>query len=57
MKGQYIIIGLRSMDFFKDENGGIKYYDTEEEACNICSIYELKNAWVMKLIHNHIEVE
>ena len=57
MIGQYVIIGLRSMDFFKDENGKIKYYDTEEEACNICGIYELKNAWVMKLVYNHIEVE
>ena len=43
------------MDFFKDEHGTIKYYDTEEEACNICGIYELENAWVMKLVYNHKE--
>jgi hypothetical protein len=39
----------------KDENGIIKYYDTEEEAGVVCNIYELENAWVMKLIYNHIE--
>lgn len=43
------------MDFFKDENGNIIYYNTEEEACNICGIYELENVWVMKLIYNHKE--
>jgi len=55
MKGQYVIIDLRNMDFFKDKNGKIKYYDTEEEACNTVGIYEVENAWVMKLIYNHIE--
>jgi len=55
MKGQYVIIDLRNMDFMKDENGKINYYNTEEEACNVCGIYEFENAWVMKLIYNHIE--
>lgn len=55
MKGQYVIIDLRNMDFMKDENNKINYYDTEEEACNVCGIYEFENAWVMKLIYNHIE--
>jgi len=32
-----------------------KYYDTEEEAGVVCNIYELENAWVMKLIYNHKE--
>ena len=55
MKGQYIIIDLRNMDFMKDEEGKINYYDTEEDACLVCSVYELENVWVMKLIYNHIE--
>jgi hypothetical protein len=55
MEGKYIIIDLRTMDFMKDENGIIKYYDTEEEACHVCGINELENAWVMKLVYNHIE--
>ena len=46
MKGQYIIIDLRNMDFMKDENGKICYYDTEE-ACLTCGMYEFENAWVM----------
>jgi hypothetical protein len=55
MKGQYIIIDLRTMDFMKNKEGKITYYDTEEEACDVCGMYEFENAWVMKLIYNHIE--
>ena len=39
----------------KNEEGKINYYDTEDEALRVCGIYEFENAWVMKLIHNHIE--
>ena len=55
MEGQYVIIDLRNMDFMKDGGGKINYYDTEDEACNICGIYEFEDAWVMKLIYNHKE--
>ncbi len=55
MKGQYVIIDLRNMDFFKDKDGKIIYLDTEDDACNHCGMYEFENAWVMKLIYNHIE--
>ena len=57
MKGKYVIIDLRTMDFMKDQDGIMKYYDTEEEAGLECGINELENAWVMKLIYNHIEEE
>jgi hypothetical protein len=55
MKGQYVIINLLDMDFMKNKEGKINYYDTEEEAFIVCGMYELENAWVMKLIYNHIE--
>ena len=55
MEGQYVIIDLRTMDIMKDQSGNIIYYNTEEEACNVCGINELENAWVMKLVYNHIE--
>jgi len=55
MKGQYVIIDLRDMDFMKNEQGKIKYYDTEEEAITACGMYEFESAWVMKLLYNHIE--
>ena len=55
MKGQYVIIDLRSMDFMKNEKGEINYYDTVEEAGTVCGMYEFENAWVLKLIYNHIE--
>jgi hypothetical protein len=57
MKGQYVIINLRNMDFMKDENGKIMYYDTEEDASLTCGMYEFEDAWVMKLIYNHKEKE
>lgn len=57
MKNQYVIIDLRNMDFMKNEDGNIIYYNTEEEACDVCGMYEFENMWVMKLIYNHIEVE
>ena len=49
-----MIIDLRNMDYMKNENG-IKYYDTVQEACEVCGMYEFENAWVCKLIFNHIE--
>lgn len=55
MTGQFIIIDIRTMDFMRDAEGKMRFYDTEEEACNVCGMYEFENAWVMKLIYNHIE--
>jgi len=54
-EGHYVIIDLRNMGFMKDKDGGIIYYETEEEARNVCGMYEFVNAWVMKLVYNHIE--
>ena len=56
MKGQYVIIDLRTMDFMKNE-GKILYYDAEDEACNTCGMYEFEDAWVMQLIYNHREYD
>lgn len=55
MENKYVIIDLRNMDYMKDESGKINYYETKEEACLVCGMYEFENAWVMKLIFNHIE--
>ena len=55
MKDKYVIIDLRNMDFMKNSEGKINFYDTEEEAKLVCGMYEFENAWVMKLIYNHIE--
>lgn len=56
MKGRYVIIDLRNMNFMKNEKGEINYYDTLEEASVTCGMYEFENVWVMKLMYNHIEV-
>jgi hypothetical protein len=53
---QYVIINLRTMDFMKSQSDGkITYYDTLEDACIVCGMYELEDSWVMKLMYNHIE--
>ena len=57
MKDKYVIIDLRNMNYFKDLENNLKYFDTEEDACLTAGIYEVENAWVMKLIYNHIEKE
>jgi hypothetical protein len=44
MENKYVIIDLRSMDFMKDKEGKINYYDTEIEACEVCGMYEFENA-------------
>lgn len=54
-EGQYVIIDLRNMGYMKDKDGNIIYYNTEEEARNICGLYEFVDAWIMKLIYNHKE--
>ena len=56
MKGQYVIIDLRNMDFMKNKEGKINFYNTKDEALEVCGIYEFEDAWVMKLVHNHIEI-
>lgn len=55
MKGQYVIINLLNMDFMKNKEGKINFYDTEEEARLTCGMYEFENVWVMQLMFNHIE--
>jgi hypothetical protein len=56
MKGKYVLIDLRDMDYFKDSLGIITY-DTEEEACTTAGMYEFENVWVCQLTFNHIENE
>lgn len=56
-KGKFVIIDLRNMDFMKNKEGKINYYDTEEEAFEVCGMYEFENAWVCELKYNHIEDE
>jgi hypothetical protein len=54
-KGKFVIVDFRTMDFMKDKEGKINVYDTQEEASDVCGIYEFENAWVCKLIYNHKE--
>lgn len=54
--GKYIIVkDLNFSDFMKDENSKINVYDTLEDACVTCGMYELDNVLVMKIEYNHIE--
>ena len=55
MEGKYIILDLRTMDYFKTKYGELKLFDSQDDACEYCGMYEFPNAWVCKLIFNHIE--
>ncbi len=55
IKGKYVIIDLRNMDYMKDVEGNMNFYDTKEDACLTCGMYEFENAWIAKLIYNHID--
>ncbi len=55
MKDKFVIIDIVNMDYMKNENNEINYYDSEEEACLVCGMYEFENVWVCKLVFNHIE--
>jgi hypothetical protein len=55
MKNKYVIVDLRTMEFMRNEEGEIEFYDTERLALLVCGMYELENVWIMKLIYNHIE--
>lgn len=40
MEGQFVIIDLKNMDFMKNKEGEINYYDTMEDACATCGMYD-----------------
>ena len=54
-KNKYTIIDFTTMESMKDLEGNIKYYETEEDARLDCGIYELDEAWIVKLVHQHKE--
>ena len=55
--GKYAILkDLSCQDFMKDENGKMCIYDTLEDACTICGMYEFKDAIVIKIEYNHVEM-
>jgi len=56
--GKYIIIkDLQFSDFMKVESGKIQTYNSLEEACDACGMYEFPNVLVCKVEFNHIENE
>ena len=55
MNDQYIIVDIINKKFFLDVNGNVKVFNDYNNALLNCGIYELENAWVCPLIHNHIE--
>lgn len=57
MKDKYVIVDLRNMDYMKDVEGRINFYEDEEDAVLTCGMYEFEDAWVVKLIYNHKEPE
>ena len=54
-KGKFITLDLRTMDYFKNEDKTLKYFDTFEDAMVHCGIYELEDVWVCMIIENYKE--
>ena len=52
---EYIIVDLTNKQFFLDAHGNVKIFNDYDNALLHCGIYELENAWVCELKHNHIE--
>ena len=52
---KYIIVDLINKKFFLDTQGNVKIFEDYDNALLHCGIYELENAWVCELKHNHIE--
>lgn len=56
--GKYIIVkDLDFNDYMKDLSGELRLYDTLDEACETCGMYEFKDVLVMKVEFNHVEDE
>ena len=55
MIDKYIIIDLRTMDYMKNSEGKIIYYNSYDDAYQSCWVNEPDNVWICKLIHNYIE--
>jgi hypothetical protein len=55
MNDKYIIVDIINKKFFLDIHGNVKVFNDYNNALLNCGIYELENAWVCPLIHNHIE--
>lgn len=53
MEDRYVIISLNSMDFMKDKDGNVGFYNSEQEAARVCGMYELEDVWICKLIRNY----
>ena len=54
--GKYFIIqDLQFNDFMKNKDGVVNLYNTIEEACETCGMYEFENALVCKVEFNYIE--
>jgi hypothetical protein len=53
---KYIIVkDLNFSDYMKDESGNILLYDTYEQACIECGMYEFEDVLILKIVKNYIE--
>ena len=52
---KFIIVDIKTKEFFLDFHGEVMIFKTEDEANMACCVYEFKNSWVCELKYNHIE--
>ena len=57
MSDQYIIVDIINKEFFKDDNGDTKIFESYDDALTYCGFYEFENVWICKLMYNYQEDE
>jgi len=51
----FIIADVQFSDFMKDENDEIAIYDTYDDACLTCGMYEFANVLICEIKSNYID--
>jgi hypothetical protein len=49
-KGMFFILNFNDMDYMKDADGRVKFYGTQQEAEEVCGMYEFDVAWVCEIV-------
>ena len=58
MIDKFIIVDLVDNDIFKSsDTGNVRYFDSEQDALDVCGIYEMENVHIAKLILSYSEIE
>lgn len=55
IKGKFVIINLRTMDFFKNDKKEMLYFNNRQDACEYLGFCEFNECSVLEIIHTYLE--